>query len=120
MSKIIRIVFFVAIFNNFNVNIIAFCKTRLCIGFGCLNIIDGYGTHCNISKCQGGGVLFYVKSRLGSEELHEFTFLSAHLEAIIVSFSVHAKKTLLETSTDRLGLVLNYSILLLKKHYVIY
>ena len=41
---------------------------------------------------QGGGVLFYAKSRLGSEPFVEFTLMTAHVETIFVSFSFGAKK----------------------------
>ena len=108
-------------FSKFSVDIIALCETRLSQDIKCLYIVAGYEMYCNSRNCHGGGVLFYVKSHLGSEPLLEVTFMTATVETIFVSFSVGTKKIYFgQTFTDRLGLVLNYLILLLMKFCVRY
>ena len=83
---------FVGDFNNFNIDIIALCETRLSKDIECLYKLTGYEMHCNSRNCQGGGVLFYVKAHLASELLHQFTFMTAHVETIFVRFSVGARR----------------------------
>ena len=79
-------------FSNFIVDIIALGKTHLSKDIECLYKLAVYEMHCNSRNCQGGGEIFYVKSHLGSEPLHEFTFMTAYVETMFVSFFSWCKK----------------------------